>query len=1424
MAKAAPDDELPRGIARFWSEDGRVTGTGFLVAERTLCTCAHVVASALGGDESATTPPTAPVSVDFPLLHPPSARRTATVTHWRPVTADGGGDIALLTLAETVPGTAPVRFAGGTGMWGHPFRVLGFPHRTDDHGVWVRGRLRAPVGKGWTSMEAAPGSPSIARGFSGSPVWDTVQGGVVGMTVAMELGAPAATAYLIPAALLLGLDPDLRPSPFRGLEPFREQDAHVFFARRADSARIADAVRTHPFVPVAGASGVGKSSLVRAGVLPLLRSAGHTVTDFAGQPDTDPIRTLAAALAGQFPAARDLARELTGGDRGRTAVLLGARVLEHAGTAGHVVLLDQFEETVGARPADARALLDVLLPMTRACHPEGRRFRVLATLRSASLEELVMGGRAEALSGTVQMIAPMTPAQLDEVVRLPVAAVPGVEFEPGLAERIVTDAGGEPGALPLVEFALAELWERQAHGRLTHAGYREIGGVEGALARYADQQLTQVCKGPGGVDEAVARRLFERLARPVKGKEYARVARAFDQLPDELRAAAQALAATRLLVIARDSAGRETVALAHEALVRQWPTLRGWLDESRDFLAWHERLRGRLREWEEGERHPDLLLRGSEVTAARGRETERPDEISLAEREFIELSRQHRRRALWRGRGAVALVACLAVLALTAGVVVVHLVNGGKRSDRQEAARRLASYAESRAADDPVDAALLALAARRTSDVPEARRAVLRTSLPLSKALRIHRVLPEGSVQTTAASADGRVLAVLRRGNDGKPRVLVFRLGDDGEVSRQRTPEDVPGEADTVAVSDDGTKIAAAGRDGAVRVWRTGRAKAVAWWEWDPAAQDWSSSYLDFSQRGDLLLHGDSESQVCDEEDMDRHWYIRDVAKERRRAFPRGLFVPGECVTGVALPAGGARDRVSAVRTKDVGTGNEEKTVYRLVDGALSGGAAPAPGPLLAGALLGPGGRVAVRQPGSGRSWIVRTRDGVDHPSRADFDHMDHPVETSGRFVLMADRAPGGDDGAAGNRDAMRLVVADSETGSRYGTVVPFRVRMDGLTVVPRTRQRAPLVYAVEERNVLVFSTERTAHPLADMGDDTERVAFGPLGARLVDIVMHSPPDEPGFTYSLVSRAGRRPVEKRLEPDVSVRGAVVAADGRHVMIWGSDWWQLRTLPGLEEYRKGRSDLADGIEGVSPLGAKDFLLVQSTGLARVSGTDGGRHHLVRPDCPPDHTGTNPRACVAAAGLRDERIMIVRRNGEAALWGRDGRQQGPTAHLSRLDTTGWFTASVVLAPDARIAAVTTAEGVFLWWPGTGRSRQLASEAWAHGPFSADGRRLVLLRGTAERGPGQNLELWDTGGGEPLATLHLWSPWQQLRLDKNRITAESALGQVTLPLDPLYGGGNRLCSVLATYPVSDLGDLLKAGEALPAAADTRQPCRSR
>lgn len=1437
----APDDELPRGIARFWSADGRVTGTGFLIAERTLCTCAHVVASALGTDETAAAPPTTAVTVDFPLLHRPWPRLGAQVTHWHPVTPDGGGDIALLALASPVPGTAPVRFAGGTAIWDHAFRVLGFPLLTDDHGVWVDGRLRAPVGKGWTSMEArpTPGGPTVGRGFSGGPVWDTEQGGVVGMTVAADTGTGATTAYLIPAALILGLDPALRPSPFRGLEAFREQDAAVFFARRADSERIAEALRTHPFVPVTGASGVGKSSLVRAGVLPLLRSSGHTVTDFAGQPDMDPVRTLAEALAGQFPAVRDLARHLSQ-DR-EAATLLGARILEHSGTAGHVILLDQFEETVGARPADGRALLDALLPMARAVHPAGRRLRVLATLRSASLEELVTGGRAEALSGTVQMVAPMTRTQLGEVVRLPIDAIPGIEFEPGLAELIVTDAGGEPGALPLVEFALAELWDRQHHGRLTHAAYREIGGVEGALSRYADQQLAKVCKDPDGPEEATARRLFERLARPVRGKEYARVARAFDQLPPELRTAAQALAATRLLVISRDSSGKETVALAHEALVRQWPTLRDWLDESHVFLAWHEKLRGRVREWEEAERHADLLLRGSEVAMARARESERPDELADTEREFIALSRRHRLRTVRRSRTAMVLVACLVAVAAVLSLVSLRLLRGGQESDEQEAARQLAGYADSRSEREPVEAALLALSALRTSDVPEARQAVMRRALPLSRATDVRRMFPEGEVEHMAASADGRTVAVLHRGSDREAHVFVLRIASDGRLSKGEQPQKVPERANAVAVSDDGTKIAAGGLDGVVRVWRTGRAIPEDGWVWSPAPDAWRSQRLDFSTDGDLLLHSVSAGSgyVCDAPDAEHSLYIRDLAHNARRTLPDGFYDLGECVSDVALAASGGPDRVEAVTEKDVGTEDETKYEYRLKTGELSGGAdheIGRSGPLDK-AMLGTGGRMSAHVPVGGDSWRVDPHGSAPHPSRGRLDAPGSQMDTSGRFVAMGEtRAEGTSERTAGHeyRDAMPLVIEDSHTAKRYGTVVPVGVSGEFVTVLPGTAHRAPLVFAVQGRDVLVFSTLSSEYPLTGGLLDVEDVGYGPAGEHLVDLLGS---DYTGEESELAStRDGKE--RKRLKTDQGVGAVVASANGRRVVVWGSGEWQLWKAPALKSVTGQSSPTKDGetvsetelgITGVEPLGREDFLLLGRTGLTRLHGADGRLTHLSAPDCPTVDTSSDTQICLAAAqrpgpGNEDE-IVVLRRNGQAELWDLRQQRPGPKARLGWLDELDWSDRDFVFRKDGEVAAVTTKDGVTLWWPDTKRTKSLGAETRVVGPFRADGRTLVVARPTAiAREATESLELWDTEDVGRIAELRLWSPWDTFRVGRDSVSAESELGWVSLPLGPLYGAPDGMCALLADYPVDDVKDLLEPTEKVRAEADTRPPCPHR
>lgn len=1419
MATAPADDELPLGIARFWGEDGRVTGCGFLIAERTLCTCAHVVADALGVDEAAPAPPDAPVTIDFPLLTPPSARVRATVTHWRAVTEDGSGDIALLSLAEPVPGTAPVRFAGGTAVWDHPFRALGFPLRTDDHGVWVCGRLRAPVGKGWTSMEAqeTPHGPAIGQGFSGAPVWDTEQGGVVGMTVAADVGSGARTAYLIPAALLLGLEPGLRPCPFRGLEPFREQDTAVFFARRDDSERIAAAVRAHAFVPVAGASGVGKSSLVRAGVLPLLRAAGLTVTDFVGQPETDPVRTLAEALGGQFPRTQRLAEQLDAGPatpRGReTAVLLGARLLDEAGPRGHVILLDQFEETVGARPADARALLDVLLPMTRAVHPAGRRLHVLATLRSASLEELVADGRAEALSGTVQMVAPMTPAQLDEVVRRPVDTVPGVEFEPGLAELIVADAGGEPGALPLVEFALAELWERQTHGRLTHAAYREIGRVEGALSRYADQQLAQVCKAPGGPDETVARRLFERLARPVKGKDYARVARAFDHLPPELRTAAQALAATRLLVIARDSSGRETVALAHEALLRQWPTLRAWLDESRDFIMWLERLRGRMREWEEGGRHADLLLRQQELAAARTWTAQRPGEVSAEEAEFVRLSRLHRRRSVRRGRTGVALVATLAVLAVGLSLGLYELIT---EQDKEEAAQTLAQHAEERAESNPVDAALFALSADRTSSSTESRAALTRQGFELSSLSSAHRIFPTGNVLQLAASADGRRMVVRHEGSDGGQQVYVVS-GLLGDAPRKVPLPEPPGLVDEVAVSDDGRKAAAASAGGTVRIWDlTGSLVPehipTKTWEWDSPSTAGGTLALDFSPDGGRLLHAVEHEKAgppCGADDVGKWLRVVPVTdagvKGRGDKPPDGLLKPDECLEQAALRNKGTGE-VTVTTTDDDG------------DVALRTNPTESLGEELYGATLGPGGRLlGWTEDGSDWQSQVTTSSGARSKGKWSVDGS-FDTDCVGRYLVREARFDRSD-----RRNVLEtgpVQLQDLVTGNRFYFVLPRVMSTDALCVVKDGGD--VVVFSTFGRDLLRFHARPTPLPSWDdvpgTAQDSDYASTPGVAAQLRRV------DENDESYVLqavvsddVTRHGTVPMKPSNEFSEEI---ALSQDGTLLLVWREDAWELLDTAEVtpQDGDASTSGHRFEIKDVQRYGDRDFLLLGDSGLSVLRGESGKVTPVPHLDCPRRST-QNLSACVLAIGRPDshDEVFVLRADGRAEIW-RPGRNKPEEDTDFGVVVEALGRQEAVFRSDGLVVAVRTTRGVELWTPGHGKPRLLTGDAQLVGPYDKSGRLVVLPNGSGAGKP----ELWDEDG-ESTSLLTLNRHAQVWSFVGNRLRGFTDAGFLDYDLGPLNNGSSTyLCDRLGPRP-PDVGEALRQSSLnAPPEADMDPPCR--
>ncbi|MBB5803324.1 Tfp pilus assembly protein PilX [Saccharothrix ecbatanensis] len=490
--------------------------------------------------------------------------------------------------------------------------------------------------------------------------------------------------------------------PYVGLRSYQVADAERFFGREAILASLLELVAERPFVGVFGASGSGKSSLLRAG---LVAAGGRTAVVVA--PGADPVTEVAVRVAALLDrSAVDVRAELAADP----AVLRG--LLRAAGD-DVLLVVDQFEEVFTLCAAPDRSWL-----VEAITHATSATTRVVIGVRADFYEHC---GQHPALVAALHraqlMVGPMTADELRRIVTEP-AAQRGATVEAALLARLVADVAGQPGALPLVSHALVETWQRRRGMTLSLSGYTDAGGVTHALARSADELYEAL---PDGLRTA-ARRLFLRLSAPGDGTQDTgrRVRRAEVDTPAALL---DRLSAARLIILDQDS-----VELAHEALLSAWPRLAGWLDEDRDALRAHRRLTEAADTWLAHDRDPDTLYRGARLEQAR----QLLDRLNAREREFVDASvaaeRAHdadRRRALRRLRR---LVACLVVLVLvSAGTAVLAVTS-------QREATRLRNHALSqRAADkaaellhtNPLDAAVLALAGYRVAPTTEAHDALI---------------------------------------------------------------------------------------------------------------------------------------------------------------------------------------------------------------------------------------------------------------------------------------------------------------------------------------------------------------------------------------------------------------------------------------------------------------------------------------------------------------------------------------------------------------------------------------------------------------------------------------------------------------------------------------------------------------------------
>jgi class 3 adenylate cyclase/WD40 repeat protein len=506
--------------------------------------------------------------------------------------------------------------------------------------------------------------------------------------------------------------------PYRGLLAFEPEDRAFFFGREEVARDLLGRLAPGRLVAVVGASGSGKSSVLRAGIV-------------------------AAVLAGEVAEINDVI-VITPGDEPR---------LDVADRPGRLVVVDQFEElfTLCEDTARRRVFIDALL---------GLDCPVAIGMRADLYGRL--GGHAElarAVADNQVLLGAMTDAELERAVIEP-ARLAGLRLEPGLVALVMRDVGHEPGALPLLSHALRATWERRDGRTMTVDGYRDSGGVASALARTGDSVLAAL----PDTSRHLARSVFLRLTELGESTEDSRRHVTVEELipeggsSDAVHALLERLAEARLVTL-----GEDTAEVAHEVLIREWPTLRGWLAEDREGIRLHRELGDAARRWDDGGRETSDLYRGARLAGAVDLDESGRAELNAIERAFLdagaaeaERERRAQLRVNRRLRGLLAGTVILLLVAAGAALLARHAQSTAQAQALRSDSERLGALALT--APSVERSLLLAVAGAKLHDSPETRSNLLIALQRNPAILRVLRLSPN-EVEALAVSPNGHVLA-----------------------------------------------------------------------------------------------------------------------------------------------------------------------------------------------------------------------------------------------------------------------------------------------------------------------------------------------------------------------------------------------------------------------------------------------------------------------------------------------------------------------------------------------------------------------------------------------------------------------------------------------------------------------------------------